>query len=214
MYADDLLVMCKAGQREASTMSNCFNLYCQWLGQTANLEKTNIICSQNTYRRTKRKILDITWFKQMGQNAIYLGNSLVLGRNKSKEFGRLRECIQQRLEGWNKHLLLKAGKATLIKSVVQPIPTYTMSFFIIPEKVCKGIDALVTKFWWESKPRALGFLALKSWDNLCKPKNLRGFSFRKFKDMNMALLAKLSWKLASREKAIWIDLFHAKYLKG
>lgn len=31
------------------------------------------------------------------------------------------------LEGWNKHLISKAEKEILIKSVVQKIPTYTMS---------------------------------------------------------------------------------------
>jgi hypothetical protein len=36
----------------------------------------------------------------------------------------------------------------LIKSVAQAIPTYTMSAFQIPEKICKGITYAISRFWW------------------------------------------------------------------
>lgn len=67
--------------------------------------------------------MGVMGYKEMGANSIYLGNALIMGRNKSKYFGRLKERVAKRLEGWNKNLLSKAGKAVLIKSVVQSIPT-------------------------------------------------------------------------------------------
>ena len=34
-----------------------------------------------------------------------------------------------------------------------------------------------------------------------------------FKNMNLAMLAKLGWKLAIGEKSLWIELILPKYLK-
>ncbi|KAH7546875.1 hypothetical protein FEM48_Zijuj01G0247300 [Ziziphus jujuba var. spinosa] len=44
---------------------------------------------------------------------------------------------------------------------------------------------------FSKSPNALDYLALKAWKDICKPKELRGLAFRKFKDMNLAMLAKL-----------------------
>lgn len=102
------------------------------------------------------------------------------------------------MEGWSNKVLSKAQKATLIKPMVQATPTYTMTTFEVPSEVCKEHDSLVRKFWWGSKPESKDYLALKARKDICKPKALGGLGFRLFKDINMNLLAKLPWKLASR----------------
>ncbi|KAH7537930.1 hypothetical protein FEM48_Zijuj03G0145100 [Ziziphus jujuba var. spinosa] len=79
-----------------------------------------------------------------------------------------------------------------------------MSTFLLPINVCEDLDAIVRKFWWESKPNASGFLALKAWRDLCRPKELGGLGFRRFKDLNLAVVAKLRWKLACEEDSLWI----------
>ncbi|KAH7515208.1 hypothetical protein FEM48_Zijuj10G0002700 [Ziziphus jujuba var. spinosa] len=199
MYADDLLIMCPA---EAKIIKNCLHKYCSWSGQALNADKSNILFSKSTPRSDRRLIRDTLGFRDMGSKAVYLGNSLVLGRNKTKEFFRLKEKVNCRLEGWNKHLLSKAGKATLIKSVLQAIPSYIMTTHLLPTGICDDLDALVRKFWWKSNPKTSGYLALKAWKDICKPKDLGGLGFRRFKDINLSLLAKLGWKLANREDCL------------
>lgn len=131
----------------------------------------------------------------MGVSAIYLGNSLILGQNRSKEFSKLKDRVQGRLEGWRKNSLSKARKVELIKSVLQMIPTYTMVIF-------KDLDRTVKRFWWSSKQNKGRYLALKKWDKICKPKANGGLSFRRFAYINITLLSKLVWKLAKREEAL------------
>lgn len=36
----------------------------------------------------------------------------------------------------------------LIKSVIQAIPTYTVSYFKIPKGLIKQLEVLIYKFWW------------------------------------------------------------------
>lgn len=58
------------------------------------------------------------------------------------------------------------------------------------------------------------FMALKSWRDICKSKEAESLGFRMFSEFNMALLAKLAWKLASGEDALWTKVLGEKYLKG
>lgn len=150
----------------------------------------------------------------MGCNSVYLGNALIFSRNKAKDFFFLKERVNRRLEGWSINLLSKAGKATFIKSVVQAIPNYSMSTFCIPLGVCNDLDSIVRKFWWNAKPHKKSFIALKAWKDVRKPKSLEGFGFRRFKDINSALLAKLGWMLASNVDSLWTLILKAKYLRG
>ena len=45
-------------------------------------------------------------------------------------------------------MLSRAGKEVLIKAVAQAIPTYTMSVFQLPSKLCEELDGLYARFWW------------------------------------------------------------------
>lgn len=36
--------------------------------------------------------------------------------------------------------LIRTGKETLIKSILQAIPTYTMSVFMLPKRLCHGLS--------------------------------------------------------------------------
>lgn len=45
------------------------------------------------------KIFGISDFRKMGESSIYLGNSLVIGRNQTKEFAYLKDRVQKKLEG-------------------------------------------------------------------------------------------------------------------
>ncbi|KAH7542921.1 hypothetical protein FEM48_Zijuj02G0126500 [Ziziphus jujuba var. spinosa] len=67
------------------------------------------------------------------------------------------------------------------------------------------LNGLVRRFYWENKPNDNGYLALKAWKDI---------GFRRFKDMNLAILAKLGWKLASGEECLWKRMMKAKYLRN
>lgn len=137
----------------------------------------------------------------------------MMGRNFTKEFTTIKDRVHKRLEGWNNHLLSKAWNAVLIKAVVQAIPTYTMTTFKLPSRVCKDLDRAPKRFWWASNSNSGIYLALKAWDDICKHKNQRGLGFRRFNDYNLALLSKLAWKLGSGKDFLWSRVMRAKYLK-
>lgn len=60
---------------------------------------------------------------------------------------------------------------TLIKYVVQAMPAYTRSTFSVQSGVCKTLDRLVKQFWWSSDMSSNCYMALKKWEDICKPKD-------------------------------------------
>ena len=94
--------------------------------------------------------------------------------------------------GWRSKCLSCAGRKTLISIVALSIPTYAMSTFNIPKKVCDKMDAITRRFWWKQKEEDGKCLSWKSWDKLCVAKVAGGLGFKKFKDRNNGLLAKLA----------------------
>ena len=96
---------------------------------------------------------EVNWFES------YLGLPTLVGRTKYHTFSYLKDRIWKKLQGWKGKMLSKAGKEILIKAVAQSIPTYTMSIFQLPLKLCDELDAMCAKFWWgrwEMKGKFIG----------------------------------------------------------
>nr|XP_023921351.1 uncharacterized protein LOC112032807 [Quercus suber] len=149
--------------------------------------------------------------KGLKKDAIYLGSPLFRSRAPSKDFKFLQEKLESKLMGWRSRCLSWAGRSTLIKSVAHALPNYTMSAFSVPNNICDKLDTLTRRFWWKPREPEGRFLAWRSWDKLCQSKCKGGLGFRKAKDFNSALLAKLAWMIASNIDSLCMNLLKAKY---
>lgn len=69
--------------------------------QKVNIEKSSILFSKNMSKHDRMAIKSVFNFKEMSNNSLYLGNSLLVSKNKMKGFKILKDRIDQRIEGWN-----------------------------------------------------------------------------------------------------------------
>lgn len=46
-------------------------------------------------------------------------------------------------------MLSRPGKKILLKTVFQHMPSYTMSFFLLPKTFWAKLEGIMNKFWWE-----------------------------------------------------------------
>ncbi|XP_035551053.1 uncharacterized protein LOC118349651 [Juglans regia] len=104
------------------------------------------------------------------------------------------------------------GKEILVKSVLQAIPTYTMSIFKLPILLLKEIETLLARFWWHHKGEGRG-IHWKTWSSLGLVKNQDGLGFRDLSRFNKALLAKPVWRLMTDPHSLVSRVFKQKYFR-
>jgi hypothetical protein len=100
--------------------------------------------------------------KSLPKDAVYLGSSLTLSRSRTKYFKYLQNKIEAKLLGWRSKCLSWVGRGTMIKYVVQAIPTYTMSTFEVPLSIYDKIDSATRRFWWNPSSLRERYLAWKA----------------------------------------------------
>ena len=146
----------------------------------------------------------------MESSTKYLGNPLFLSKGRCNDFDFLKEKVLQWIEGWKSKLVSRAGRTTLIRSVITSIPIYSMSPHEISTNICKQLDSTMCKFWWKGNQDGNKYLTLKSWDRICQLKPFGGLGTRKFKDFNKTFLSNFAWKLALGEEGPSISIIPAK----
>ena len=67
----------------------------------------------------------------------------MIGSRKKASFNYIKEKIWKKLQRWEEKLLPQASRESLIKAVVQAIPTYTMSWFKLPVSLCNDIEIVI-----------------------------------------------------------------------
>uniref|UniRef100_A0A2N9FH09 Reverse transcriptase domain-containing protein n=1 Tax=Fagus sylvatica TaxID=28930 RepID=A0A2N9FH09_FAGSY len=151
-FADDSLLFTKATTKDCAKLQEILLMYERALGQQVNRDKTTIFFSKATPTGTQETIRDALGVPIIKQYERYLGLPSFVGKNRTACFSQLKERVWSKLMGWKEKLLSQAGREVLIKSVAQAIPTYTMSCFRLPNRLCQDLEAMIRKFWWGHGP--------------------------------------------------------------
>lgn len=56
LYADDLIIYCKATRAEAACVAHCLKTFCDWTGQAVSHHKSSVHFSRNVGQRLRREI--------------------------------------------------------------------------------------------------------------------------------------------------------------
>ena len=114
--------------------------------QQLNRNKTTLFFSKNTPQATQEEIQRCFGAPVIRQHEKYLGFPSLVGRSKRNTFNDLKDKLGSKLASWKETLLSNAGKEILIKSMTQAIPSYTMSYFKLPNALCDELTGMVQRF--------------------------------------------------------------------
>lgn len=212
-FADDSILFAKASVQECSVIADIISKYERASGQRVNLEKTDVVFSKNVSAIRRQEIVATLGVNEVAKHEKYLGLPTIIGKSKKVIFAGLKERIWKQIQGWKEKCMSRPGKETLIKGVVQSIPTYMMGVFKIPDGLLDEIHSMLAQFWWGSDGSTRK-LHWHCWEDLCKPKSMGGMGFRDLKVFNQALLAKQIWRLHTSTNSLLLSVLKARYFRN
>ncbi|XP_027086667.1 uncharacterized protein [Coffea arabica] len=88
------------------------------------------------------------------------------------------------------------GKEVMLKSVTMAMPTYMMSCFKLPKKICKEINAVMANYWW-GEANGKNKLHWRSWSKISLDRKDGGLGFKDLATFNASLLDKHQGKVTT-----------------
>ncbi|XP_058755425.1 uncharacterized protein LOC131628603 [Vicia villosa] len=142
-------------------------------GQDINLSKSEVFFSRNISISAQKDLANIMGVCHVLGTGTYLGLPSLIGRSKKVIFGYVKDKIWKKINYWRGRPVSKAGKEVMIKSVLQSIPSYVMSLFVLPDGSIQDIEIMLNAFWWggSSNQSCIKWMA---WDKFTGPKNEGG----------------------------------------
>ena len=117
MFADDLIVFCKAIPSSIQLLMNAFHAFTSCAGLKANLDKSSIIFGGNC-SLSQQACLDITGFNEGKLPFRYLGHPITSSRLSKGECNTLVAKITAKILVWTSRHLSYAGRLVLVNTVL------------------------------------------------------------------------------------------------
>ncbi|XP_019172068.1 PREDICTED: uncharacterized protein LOC109167502 [Ipomoea nil] len=210
-FADDCYIFCKATPSEAAALKNILETFTSASGQSVNYTKSTLSFSRNTCTNSKTAFCNIMGIREGNLNGSYLGLPSIIGRNKREILGFIKDKVVGRIKSWTHKFLSRAGKEILLKNVIQAIPTFAMSVFLLPIEMGKDIERTMNSFWWGCTGDRNKGIRWKSWERLSIPKKWGGMGFKRIREFNIAMLGKQAWRLVQQPNSLLSRVYRAKY---
>ena len=99
--------------------------------------------------------------------------------------------IEAKIISWGGHWLTKAGKVTLIKSVLSSLPIYQSSLLLAPKAIMNQISKLLGDFLWGGGKGNQHRMHLVNWETVKTPFLEGGIQIKYPRKSNIAMGGKL-----------------------
>ncbi|KAL0399793.1 UNVERIFIED_CONTAM: putative mitochondrial protein [Sesamum radiatum] len=193
LFTDDTLIIFQAFHKAFRSLTHVLTKFEKASVLLVNLEKSSVAFSRNTPADLREELANVMGTNVVARHERYLGLPAAVSRSKTMVFQNLVDMVWAKLQSWKCKNLSQVEKVVLLKSMVQAIPMYVMSCFLVPVSVCRTIKALMANFLWHNKnTKKIHWLA---WDKVSVRKEEGGLGLRKIGAFNRVMLAKQLWRV-------------------
>ncbi len=124
------------------------------------------------------------------------------------------EKFKTKIQAWGYSWLNTAGKSILIKSVLPSLPLFQFTGLLAPANIIKKMEEYIRRFFWKGGKQNEKKNPVISWEIITKPLWEGGLKFKNLCQQNVAMAAKIIWKIIApnpgwAQVALW-----KKYFRG
>eukprot|EP00253_Pinus_taeda_P006064 PITA_06064 len=142
--------------------------------------------------QTRKSPDSFSFSLRIQQHAIplqFLGFWLKPNAYKKEDWNWLIAKLEARMSHWSYKWLSRAGRLTLIKSVLLAIPVYWAALTWVPKGILEKIRRICSRFLWAgSKENTV--LPWVAWEKVARPKDWGGWGIKSLPDFSVSLVAK------------------------
>eukprot|EP00253_Pinus_taeda_P008825 PITA_08825 len=181
LFVDDILIFSNGSHEELKEYKNAIDLFMKATGMQLNCGKSQA-CVAGYNRRDYINLANLFPFQihPLSSPFKYLGFWLKPDTYKKEDWSWLIAKIEARISHWSFRWLSRAGRLTLLKSVLMAIPVYWAALTWIPKGILEKIRRLCCRFLWDgAKEKTI--LPWVAWDKIARPKAWGGMG-RKYID--------------------------------
>lgn len=91
MYANDVIIYCRATEEEVATIGSILHQYCDWTGQAINWSKSSIHFSRNVPNKLRGNLCRHLGMKECNHMGKYLGNKFCNFHNRKADYKAIME---------------------------------------------------------------------------------------------------------------------------
>lgn len=211
-FADDLFVMARAHVPTLKSIRETLEQFGKISGLNPNKEKSAIFVAGCTAEE-EAQMTEAIGFPKENLPVRYLGVPLVASRLRERDCLSLIDRIKGRINGWANIKLTYGGRLQLIKSVAVSIQSYWSSIYLLPRRVLKTINSMLSQFLWKGKLGQKGGERV-AWKQVCQSHQRGGLDIPNLSHLNSAMMLKTLWDICKKKETLWIQWVHQVILNG
>eukprot|EP00253_Pinus_taeda_P021309 PITA_21309 len=215
LFADDTLLLGIASIDSPRKFKETLDEYCMECGSSLNKRKCHTYC-WNTPPSLINSISRCLGFAASSECSSfkYLGLPIFLKRSYSRDWMLHVEKFKSKLQAWGANWLNMAGKTILIKAVLSSLPLFQFFVILAPKGIIQKMEQYIRHFFWKGGKQNERRFQLIKWETVLKPMMEGGLNFKNLLHQNIAMGAKLIWRLIA-PKLRWAQtVLWRKYFKG
>eukprot|EP00253_Pinus_taeda_P036521 PITA_36521 len=171
LFVDDILIFTNTEHIEIKELKSILDLFLKATGMQINHRKSQLIMTGLAVQERGRLHSVLPFQPSTLELPFkYLGFWLKPNDYKKEDWNWLIPKIESRISHWSFKWLSKAGRLTLIKSVLLAFPVYWVALTWVPKGTMDKIRRLCSRFLWDgSKENSV--LPWVGWDKVARPKD-------------------------------------------
>jgi hypothetical protein len=136
----------------------------------------------------------------------YLGIPLTIHKPTSAQMQQMVDRVTARLPSWKANLMDKAGRLTMVKSVLGAIPIHQLLVLAPSKKTLRLIVKIERSFLWAGRAAANGGHCHVNWQRVAHPIALGGLGVHDLERTSMALRLRWMWFSQTDDRRAWHGL--------